>query len=96
MPEEMGQVLEMAGILARVAKARAATGREEEAVMILASVIADQASERPLLAEESSIGDAATELMDQVGTELDPETLARAKALGTAKSIEVTTKELLA
>lgn len=96
MSEEMGQVLETAGLLARLARVRSEIGKQEEAVAILASVLADPASSHSMIVENVPIGEAATELLAKLEKGLDPQTYAAAYARGRARSLDVTAKELLA
>jgi hypothetical protein len=96
MSEEMGQVLETAGLLARLARVRAEIGKQEEAVAILASVLADPASGHSMILENLPLGEAATELLAELGEELGPEIFAAAYDRGRARTLAVTAKELLA
>ena len=96
MSEEMGQVLETAGLLARLARVRSEAGKQEEAVAILASVLADPASSHSMIVENIPIGEAATELLVKLEKDIDPQTYAAAYARGRARSLDVTAKELLA
>lgn len=95
MAQQMGQILEMAGMLIRVAQARAATGKLEEAVTILASVVADPATGRPLLAESNPVSELAGGVLDGLSEKLGPEPYSAARAVGTARTVEVTAKEIL-
>lgn len=96
MAQEMGQVLEMAGMLIRVAQVRVATGKVEEAVTILASVAGDPASGRSLIAESTPVSELARGVLTELGTQLDPKRFSAAQASGTAKTVEIMAKEILA
>lgn len=95
MAQQMGQVLEMAGMLIRVAQARAATGKLEEAVTILASVVADPATGRHLIVESNPVSELAGDILDGLSEKLGPEPYSAARAAGTARTVEVTAKENL-
>ncbi len=94
--EQMGSVLEMAGTLSSVAQVRMEMGEKENAVAILASVLADPVSGRSTRLENVPVSEMATELLAELDQELDAETYAAAYARGGAKSLEVAVKELLA
>jgi tetratricopeptide (TPR) repeat protein len=96
MSEQMGSVLEMAGTLSSVAQVRMEMGEKENAVAILASVLADPVSGRSTRLENVPVSEMATELLAELDQELDAETYAAAYARGRAKSLEVAVKELLA
>jgi predicted ATPase/class 3 adenylate cyclase len=95
MSEDMGQSLEMAGTLMRIASAYAQTGKESRAVELLASVLADPSAEKPQLAEESTVGDTAQELLDQLRGSVDAGSFEEARARGAAVSVQVAAKQLL-
>jgi predicted ATPase/class 3 adenylate cyclase len=93
--DQMGSRLDMAGTLARLARVRAASGRAVEAVSLLSSVLADPISSQTLLIEDVPITQAAEELLAQLEKELGSDTYRDAYATGTARSIELTAKEVL-
>ncbi|HVR79485.1 MAG TPA: adenylate/guanylate cyclase domain-containing protein [Acidimicrobiia bacterium] len=95
MSEDMGQSLEMAGTLSRLASAYSQTGQEQKAVEILASVLADPSTATSLLAEESTVAATAQSLLDQLRDSLDGDTFEDARARGSALPIQVTAKQLL-
>jgi hypothetical protein len=69
---------------------------QEEAVEILACVIADPISARVTTSMGMvSIGTMAAEVLARLEDEIDPIPFASAQARGTAKSVEVGAKELL-
>jgi hypothetical protein len=96
MSEDMGQSLEMAGTLMRIASAYAQTGKETDAVELLASVLADPSAGKAQLAEESTIGDTARELLDQLGGSVDAVSFEEARLRGSSVSVQVAAKQLLA
>ncbi len=91
----MGLVREMAGMMTKVAGVRAAIGDVEDAVEILACVLADPSSSQQLVTESVAISDAAEETLAELKKELDPDAYAAACARGRARRIEVAVKELL-
>lgn len=95
MSEDMGQSLEMAGTLSRLASAYSQMGQEEKAVEILASVLADPSTETSLLAEESTVAATAQSLFDQLQESLDDASFEAATARGSALSVQVAAKQLL-
>ncbi len=96
MSEEMGLSRDMASMMIEVAEVRSALGLQEEAVEILACVIADPISARVTTSMGmGSIGTIAAEVLARLEEEIDPVLFASAQARGTAKSVEVGAKELL-
>ncbi|MEX2134589.1 MAG: hypothetical protein WEB67_10645, partial [Acidimicrobiia bacterium] len=95
MSEDMGQSIEMAGTLSRLASAYSQTGQEEKAVEVLASVVADPSTGTSLLAEESTVADAAQQLLDQLRDSMESDSFDAAWARGSALSVQVTAKQLL-
>jgi predicted ATPase len=93
--DEMGSRLDMAGMLARVARVRADSGKEAEAVSLLSSVIADPLSSQTLMLDETPIGQVAGELLSQLEEKLGSDAYRDAFTAGSARSIELTTKEVL-
>ena len=86
----------MAGMLARVAQVRAEIGKREEAVEILASVLADAVSSQSLMVDNVPVSEKVSELLAELERVLDAETYAAARLQGGAKSLDVAAKELLA
>jgi len=66
MSEQMGATTETADMLVRVARARSEMGGKDEAVTILAGVVADPASDQSSFVTSVSIRQAATELLDEL------------------------------
>ncbi len=96
MSEEMGQVVEKLGLLARVAQVRAKVGKIDEAVAILASVLGDPISSQSMLVDNISITEMTTTLLADLEQELDPDDYSAAYTRGNARTVEDTAKELLA
>jgi predicted ATPase/class 3 adenylate cyclase len=95
LSEHMGLVREMAGMMTKVAGVRAEMGKKEDAVEILACVLADPASDQQLGTESVPISQMAEEVLSKLEGELDPDAYATAYERGRARSIEVGTKGLL-
>ncbi|MGA7280671.1 MAG: hypothetical protein WBZ40_02705, partial [Acidimicrobiia bacterium] len=99
MSEEMGMVMEMAGMVATIASIRTRMGKLEEAVELLASVLTDEWSQRALIYSEiysdDSIEQMARGFLTELSDQLDEPTFEAARARGAARSLEVTVKELL-
>ena len=96
MSEEMGSTLEMADTLVSIALVQTEVGEKEEAVAILASVLADPVSGRSTRLESTPVSDTAAELLARLEQELDEESHTAAYTRGSAKSLEVAARELLA
>ena len=95
MSEEMGSVLDMAGMLARIARVRAAMGRSEDVVSILSSVVADPTSRQTLMIDESPIHEIADGLLGEMERALDPSEYQAAYARGASRTIEVAARTVL-
>lgn len=94
--EQMGSVVEMAGTLTSIARVSAEQGEREVAVAMVASVLSDPVSDRSNRFDDAPVGDAAAELLAVLKKELDEETYTAAYLSGSARSLEVSVKELLA
>ncbi len=94
--EQMGLVTDIAAVLVMIAGVRAETGQAEQAVEILSCVLADPASDKLFVFEQERIGDVATRVLDQLEQQPDPEIYAAARVRGTALTLDVLVKELLA
>ncbi|MGB8361441.1 MAG: NB-ARC domain-containing protein, partial [Acidimicrobiia bacterium] len=96
MSEETGMAVEIAAMVVAIAQVRARMGKSEQAVMLMASVIADPSSGRTMVYESDSLGAIATGLLGELEAEMDADTYAAARARGSARPLETTVKELLA
>jgi predicted ATPase/class 3 adenylate cyclase len=94
--ERMGLIIDMASVMVYLARVHEERGDAERAVEILASVLADPVSGQQLVAEQAEIGQVAAEALAGLENMLDPEVFAAARTAGTARSIDVEVKELLA
>ncbi len=96
MTTDMGLLRDMARTMTRVAEVRAALGMQEQAVDILACVIADPLSSQVTAGWGTTpVSEKASEVLSGLAETLDAEEFAAARARGTAKSLEVRAKELL-
>ncbi len=95
--EQMGLVREMLAMITKVARIRAATGDEREAVEILATILAEPSSaEHPIgMFESTTIAEAASAAMEDLQKELDPDEFSSAHAAGTSRPYDVVAKELI-
>lgn len=94
--EKMGMVRDMLGMMVKVAKVRAAIGRPEEAVEILATVLAQPMSAQQPFADNTPIKDSATRVLDDLRQTLGNEECSAALARGTSTPFEVAAKKLMA
>jgi predicted ATPase len=94
--EKMGMVRDMLGMMAKVAKVRAALGRPEEAVEILATVLAQPMSAQQPFADNTPIKDSAARVLHDLRDALGHQDYAAALARGTSTPFEVAAKELMA
>lgn len=93
--EEMGAVVEMAGLMTRIANVRAEMGHTETAVEILACVLADPVVEQKMINETETVGDLAGQSLDALKTALDAETFETARVRGAGKTLALGARELL-
>ena len=92
--ERTSMVPEMLKGLRRVAAIYAVTGREAEAVELLASVLAEPESHKQQWMEGASIHELAQAQLDELESQMDPDESARASETGAAKPFRVAVKEL--
>jgi predicted ATPase len=94
--DKMGMIRDMLGMMAKVAKVRAALGRPEEAVEILATVLAQPMSAQQPFADNTPIKDSAARVLHDLRDALGHQDYAAALARGTSTPFEVAAKELMA
>ena len=94
--EQMGTVREMLNLIGKVAQIRAATEKQQEAVALLATVVADPASAYPAMFQSVPITEVASEALTELEKELEPDVYAAAHDAGTARFYAVAVKELIA
>jgi predicted ATPase/class 3 adenylate cyclase len=94
--DKMGMVRDMLGMMAKIAKVRAAMGLPAEAVEMLATVLAQPMSAQQPFADNTPIKDSAAQALDDLRESLRPEQYSAALARGTSTPFEVAAKELMA
>ncbi len=94
--EEMGAVVEIAGMMTRIANVRVEMGLAEDAVEILACVLADPVSRQKMINETETIGELVTKSLEPLETAIGSQTYAAAAARGASTDLEVGAKGLLA
>lgn len=92
--ERTGMVLEMLTTLVRIAQVLAASERKREAVEILATVIAEPASEHQMFAESTLIKSAASEELESLHGSMDGDEYERALADGSSMTFRAVAKGL--
>jgi hypothetical protein len=93
--ERTGMVLEMLTTLLRIAQVFAAGERQTEAVEILATVIAEPASDHQIFAENTLIKSAASDALESLHPAMDPDEYERALADGSSKTYRIVAKGLI-
>lgn len=88
-------VPEMLGALEKLGRVFVAEGRHTKAVELLATVIAEPASHRRLLAQSDSIKETASAELEKLQDAIDPEEYSAARAAGSSKDYRVVAKELI-
>ena len=94
--EEMGAVVEIAGMMTRIANVRVEMGLAEEAVEILTCVLADPVSGQKMINEAETIGELVTKSLEPLENAIGTQIYAAAAARGASKNLEVGARELLA
>ena len=79
---EMGAVVEVAGLLTRIAVVHVEMGRHEKAIEILASVLADPVRNQKMINETESIDTLATRAMASAEDQLDCDAAESARTKG--------------
>jgi len=93
--EQMGLVVDMAAVMVMIARVMAEKGQAEQAVEILAVVLADPSRDQLSMIEQVSIGEAAEGVLEPLETKLDPLVYAAAHARSGTISLDVMVKQLL-
>lgn len=93
--EQMGMVSDMLGMIMKIGIARAALGRETEAVELLATVYTDPGSVHQPFTANVPIRDTATTALDDLKEKLSDADYTAAHARGAAKPYEIVAKELM-
>jgi predicted ATPase/class 3 adenylate cyclase len=93
--DKMGMVKDMLGMMAKIAKARAAAGHPAEAVELLAAVLAEPISAQQPFTANTPIMDVAAAALDELRDALGPDEYSTALARGASTPFEVAAKELM-
>lgn len=83
--EQVSMVREMLGLVTKCATVRAYMGSAEEAVEMLATVLAEPASNQQLFTDDVPIDQFAKETLDEIEKDLDPDVFAAAYSRGTER-----------
>ena len=93
--DKMGMVRDMLGMMVKIARVRAATGRLAEAVAMLSTVCAEPRSALQPFTANTPIRDMADVALDECRGALGAQEFASAEARGTSMPFEVAAKELM-
>jgi tetratricopeptide (TPR) repeat protein len=93
--EQTSMVTDMLGMMTKVARVRASTGRQLQAVELLATVHTAPASAQQPLTDTTPINEVAAEMLRELQQDLDSQEYEAAHARGTSKTFEVAAKEML-
>lgn len=93
--ERTGMVLEMLTAVLRIAQVFAAGERQREAVEMLATVIAEPASDYQMFGESTSIKSAASEELELLRGSMDPDEYERALGDGSSMTYRTVAKGLI-
>jgi tetratricopeptide (TPR) repeat protein len=93
--EQMSMVRERLGMISRIARVRALTGRPAEAVELNATVIANPGSSQRFLGDAATIRENASSALADLQEQLDPDEYAAAYARGKESSFDVVAKKLI-
>ena len=91
--EQMGMVQEMLSLMSKIAKVRAATGKNRQAVEMLATVLAESMSKQHAVFQSATIAEDATEALAELQAELDPDDYSA--AMESPRAYDVVAKELI-
>jgi len=93
--EQMGMVPDMLNLMTKIAKVRAALGRDSDAVELLATVCANPISEQQPFTETIPIREAASAVLDDIRVRLDADVYEAAIAQGKTASFDAVFNQLL-
>jgi tetratricopeptide (TPR) repeat protein len=92
---EMGAVVEVAGLMTRIAVVHVEMGRHEKAIEILASVLADPVRDQKMINETESIDTMATRAMASAEDQLDSDAAESARTKGANTPLSEAARSLL-
>ena len=95
LAEQMGMVRDLLGMMTKTAAARAAAGRDAEAVELLATVCAEPVSSQQLFTAEIPIRDMAHSVLADIRGRLDAHEFVAAEKRGAARPYDAAAKELI-
>ncbi len=93
--EQMSMVREMLGMIAKIARVRALTGRPIEAVELNATVVADPSSTQRFLGEIATIRENASAALADLQEQLESDEYAAAHTRGASTSYDLAVKKLV-
>ncbi len=93
--DKMGMIRDMLGLMAKIAKVRAARGQTAAAVELLGTVLAEPRSAQQPFTANTPIKDVAAEALDGLRDALSPDVYSAALDRGTSTPFEVAAKELM-
>ncbi len=93
--EQMGMIRDMLGLMAKIARVRSATGSNDGAVAMLATVCADPISTQQMFSGSASIRDDAVATLETIRAEMDEAEYAAAFDRGSSTSFDEAVNVLL-
>jgi len=93
--EQMSMVTDMLGMMTKVARVRASTRRQLQAIELLATVPAEPTSAQQPFTDTTPINEIAAEALSELQKEFGAKEYEAAQARGTSKSFEAAAKEML-
>ncbi len=92
---QLGMVRDVLSMMTKVARIRVQQGRSDEAVELLATVLAEPASVHQPFTDRVPINETASSALNELQKELDAEAYTRAIARGTGRSYDSVARELI-
>ena len=93
--ERVSMVREMLGVMTKIARIRADLGYKQEAVELLATVLAEPTSGQRVFTDDATISEMARSALNELQKELDSNEYLAAHARGTLRPYDVVAKELI-
>jgi predicted ATPase/class 3 adenylate cyclase len=93
--DKMGMVKDMLGMMAKIAKVRAVTGRPADAIEMLATVLAQPISAQQPFTDNTPLREVAAKALDDLRDALASDEYSAARAHGTSTPFEVAAKALM-
>ena len=92
--DRTGMVAETLGVLVRISMVLSETGRQDQAVSVLASVLSEPSSAKQVFTDTTPIATAAAAQLEKLQAVLDDETFERSRTEGSARPLGALVKEL--